>query len=200
MVRRFVFALLRPNPQNSVTPAKAGVRLASCKRVETLGVSLLPAFAGMTEVLRSLCSVMLVICLLFTTPALAVQPDEILKDPALEARARAISAGLRCLVCQNQSIDDSDATVARDLRILIREQLMKNQSDDQVVAFVVERYGDYVLLKPRLTAKTMILWFTPFLVVLLGGFYLLRGRKTGASVHDQLSDTEKAELDAILRK
>lgn len=138
--------------------------------------------------------------LLFTAPSFAVQPDEILKDPALEARARAISSGLRCLVCQNQSIDDSDATVARDLRILIREQLMKNQSDDQVVAFVVERYGDYVLLKPRLTAKTMILWFTPFLILLLGGFYLLRGRKAEAPVHDQLSDTEKAELDAILRK
>ena len=138
--------------------------------------------------------------LLFTAPSFAVQPDEILKDPALEARARAISSGLRCLVCQNQSIDDSDATVARDLRILIREQLMKNQSDDQVVAFVVERYGDYVLLNPRLTAKTMILWFTPFLILLLGGFYLLRGRKAEAPVHDQLSDTEKAELDAILRK
>jgi cytochrome c-type biogenesis protein CcmH len=133
-------------------------------------------------------------------PALAVQPDEILKDPALEARARAISAGLRCLVCQNQSIDDSDATVARDLRILIREQLVKNQTDEQVVSFVVERYGDYVLLKPRLTAKTMILWFTPFLVVMLGGFYLLRARKTQAPVHDQLSDAEKAELEAILRK
>jgi len=133
-------------------------------------------------------------------PALAVQPDEILKDPALEARARAISAGLRCLVCQNQSIDDSDATVARDLRILIREQLVKNQTDEQVVSFVVERYGDYVLLKPRLTAKTMILWFTPFLVVLLGGFYLLRARKTQAPVHDQLSDAEKAALEAILRK
>ncbi|NMD09149.1 MAG: cytochrome c-type biogenesis protein CcmH [Phyllobacteriaceae bacterium] len=144
-------------------------------------------------------SFLLVVCLL-SVPALAVQPDEILKDPALEARARTISAGLRCLVCQNQSIDDSDATVARDLRILIREQLMKNQTDEQVVSFVVERYGDYVLLKPRLTAKTVILWFTPFLVVLLGGFYLLRGRKTEAPVHDQLSDAEKAELDAILRK
>ena len=184
----------------SVTPAKAGAGLFARVLWNALKENLIPAFAGMTGLGRSgVASFLLVVCLL-SVPALAVQPDEILKDPALEARARTISAGLRCLVCQNQSIDDSDATVARDLRILIREQLMKNQTDEQVVSFVVERYGDYVLLKPRLTAKTVILWFTPFLVVLLGGFYLLRGRKTEAPVHDQLSDAEKAELDAILRK
>lgn len=178
MARRSVFALLRSNPQKSVTPA----------------------FAGMTEILRSRLSAVSIALCLFTAPAIAVQPDEILKDPALEARARTISAGLRCLVCQNQSIDDSDATVARDLRILIREKLMQNQTDAQVVAFVVERYGDYVLLKPRLTAKTLVLWFTPFLVVILGAAVLLRRRRAEAPVHDQLSATEKAELDAILRK
>lgn len=161
--------------------------------------SVTPAFAGMTELVSKLCATALV-ALALATPALAVQPDEILKDSVLEARARSISAGLRCLVCQNQSIDDSDATVARDLRILIREQLMKNQSDQQVVDFVVARYGDYVLLKPRLTSRTLILWFTPFLIVLLGGYFLLRGRKAAPADHDQLSASEKAELDAILRK
>ena len=133
-------------------------------------------------------------------PALAVQPDEMLKDPALEARARHISAGLRCLVCQNQSIDESDAGVARDLRVLIREQLQQNKSDDEIVAFVVDRYGEYVLLKPRLEYRTIILWFTPFLILLLGGIGLLRRRPAQQQAADSLSDTEKAALDALLRK
>ncbi|HVQ11026.1 MAG TPA: cytochrome c-type biogenesis protein, partial [Methyloceanibacter sp.] len=92
------------------------------------------------------------------TPALAVQPDEILTDPALEARARAISAGLRCLVCQNQSIDDSDAPLARDLRILVRDRLKAGDSDKQIIDFVVARYGEFVLLKPRFEPHTMLLW------------------------------------------
>ncbi len=138
--------------------------------------------------------------ILFASPALAVQPDEILQDPVLEARARGISAGLRCLVCQNQSIDDSDASVARDLRILIREQLQQKKSDDEVVAFVVDRYGEYVLLKPRFGARTLVLWLTPFVILLVGGGALLWGRKRTEAVHDQLSDAEKAALDAILRK
>jgi cytochrome c-type biogenesis protein CcmH len=133
-------------------------------------------------------------------PALAVQPDEVLKDPVLEARARSISAGLRCLVCQNQSIDDSDAGVARDLRILIREQLQQNKTDGEVLAFVVDRYGEYVLLKPRLSARTLILWFTPFLVLLAGGIMMLRRRAVADTPTDTLSDAEKAKLDEILRK
>ncbi len=134
------------------------------------------------------------------TSAWAVQPDEVLKDPVLEERARDISAGLRCLVCQNQSIDDSDAGVARDLRILIREQLQQNKTDAQVVEFVVDRYGEYVLLKPRLTARTLVLWLTPFVILLVGAAALLRRRATPQPVADGLSDAEKAALDDILRK
>jgi cytochrome c-type biogenesis protein CcmH len=116
-------------------------------------------------------------------PAKAVQPDELLPDPALEARARAISEGLRCLVCQNQSIDDSDAPLAKDLRLLVRERLKAGDSDREIVNFVVARYGEFVLLKPRLSPHTLILWFaTP---VLFGAALLLiwlayRRRKSAA--------------------
>jgi cytochrome c-type biogenesis protein CcmH len=142
------------------------------------------------------------ICLAFAlaTPAFAVEPDEILRDPALESRARAISAGLRCLVCQNQSIDDSDAPVARDLRILIREQLQQKKSDADVVDFVVARYGDYVLLKPRLTPHTALLWFAPFLILAGAALMLWRGQKARTTDHIQLNAAEKAALDEILRK
>ena len=100
-------------------------------------------------------------------PAAAVQPDEILDDPALEARARAISHGLRCLVCQNQSIDDFDAPLAKDLRVLVRERLKEGDTDQEIEEFVVARYGEFVLLRPRLSPQTLILWFaTP--AVLLG--------------------------------
>jgi cytochrome c-type biogenesis protein CcmH len=142
----------------------------------------------------------LMFSLLAASPALAVQPDEVLKDPTLEARARSISAGLRCLVCQNQSIDDSDAGVARDLRILIREQLQQDKSDEQVVAFVVDRYGEYVLLKPRLSARTLVLWLTPFVILLVGAAVLLRRRPASQPAVDSLSEAEKQALDAILRK
>jgi cytochrome c-type biogenesis protein CcmH len=142
-------------------------------------------------------AVLLVFCLLIS-PVMAVQPDEILKDAALESRARQISAGLRCLVCQNQSIDDSDATVAKDLRILIREQLQQNKSDAEVVDFVVARYGDYVLLKPRLNAGTLVLWFAPFLILAAGLLFLFR-RKLPTKP-EALSAAERAEVEAILRK
>ena len=109
----------------------------------------------------------LVILARLAAPALAVEPDEVLADPALEARARALSAELRCLVCQNQSIDESDAPLARDLRLLIREHLQKGASDAEVMTFVVDRYGEFVLLKPRFTARTLVLWLTPFAVLLI---------------------------------
>jgi cytochrome c-type biogenesis protein CcmH len=131
-------------------------------------------------------------------PAVAVQPDEILKDPVLEARARTISAGLRCLVCQNQSIDDSDAPVAKDLRVLIREQLQQNRTDDDVVDFVVARYGEFVLLKPRLKPDTLILWAAPFVLLAAGLAFAFR-RKPMATT-DSLTSDEKAEVAAILRK
>ncbi len=118
--------------------------------------------------------------LTLSASAHAVQPDEILADPALEARARALSAGLRCLVCQNQSIDDSDAPLARDLRLLIRERLVAGDDDEKVVGFIVDRYGEFVLLKPRLTTRTMLLWAGPFAVLLLAVLFLLARRRTAA--------------------
>jgi cytochrome c-type biogenesis protein CcmH len=138
------------------------------------------------------------LCLLLAVPALAVQPDEILADADLEARARSISAGLRCLVCQNQSIDDSEATVAKDLRILIREQLQQKKSDAEVVDFVVARYGEYVLLQPRFKTGTIVLWLTPFLLLLAGLVVAFR-RKAGPRP-EPLSDAERDEVAAILRK
>jgi cytochrome c-type biogenesis protein CcmH len=107
------------------------------------------------------------------TPALAVQPDEILKDPKLEARARALSQELRCMVCQNQSIDDSDAPLAKDLRVLVRERLTAGDSDGQVIDFLVARYGEFVLLRPRLTAHTLLLWLAPFAVLAAGAAGLI---------------------------
>lgn len=122
------------------------------------------------------------VALVAAAPAFAVQPDEILKDPALETRARALSRELRCMVCQNQSIDDSDAPLARDLRILVRERLQAGDSDRQVIDFLTDRYGDFVLLKPRLNARTALLWSLPALV-LVGGIaglvLLLRRQRRG---------------------
>lgn len=109
--------------------------------------------------------------------ALAVEPDEKLEDPALEERARDISSHLRCVVCQNQSIDDSSAPLARDLRLIIRERLVEGDTNDEVVAFVVARYGDFVLLRPPFQSDTYLLWFGPFIILLLGGawvFYYFR--------------------------
>jgi cytochrome c-type biogenesis protein CcmH len=119
--------------------------------------------------------------LVMAPSAQAVQPDEVLPDPALEARARAISEGLRCLVCQNQSIDVSDAPLAKDLRLLVRERLKAGDSDREIVDFVVARYGEFVLLKPRLSPHTLILWFaTPilFAAALLLIWRAYRRRKT----------------------
>jgi cytochrome c-type biogenesis protein CcmH len=110
---------------------------------------------------------------LLATPAVAVQPDEILKDPALEARARTLSQELRCMVCQNQSIDDSDAPLAKDLRVLVRERLTAGDSDGQVIDFLVARYGEFVLLRPRLSWHTALLWLAPFAVFLLGAWGLI---------------------------
>ena len=136
-------------------------------------------------------------------PALAgPQPDEILDDPALEQRARALSANLRCLVCQNQSIDDSDAPLARDLRVLVRERLVEGYSDDEIEAFVVARYGEFVLFRPPFNANTVLLWGSPVLVLgagALGLFFAIRRRRDGAPVvQADLTAQERAELDRIL--
>jgi cytochrome c-type biogenesis protein CcmH len=133
-------------------------------------------------------------------PVQAVQPDEILDDPALEARARAISHGLRCLVCQNQSIDDSDAPLAKDLRVLVRERLKEGDSDQEIEEFVVARYGEFVLLKPRLSPQTLILWLaTP--AVLLGGLllvFLAHRHRSRAATPSGLSKAEQARLKQLL--
>ena len=107
-------------------------------------------------------------------PVAAVQPDEVLSDPALETRARALSLTLRCMVCQNQSIDDSDAPLARDLRVLVRERLKAGDSDTQIREFLVERYGQFVLLEPEKNSRTALLWLAPLLVLLAGALVLLR--------------------------
>jgi cytochrome c-type biogenesis protein CcmH len=134
-------------------------------------------------------------------PTFAVQPDEILPDPALEARARAISAGLRCLVCQNQSIDDSDAPLARDLRILVRDRLKAGDSDEQIIDFVVARYGEFVLLKPRFEPHTMLLWLaTPVVGMVAIAIVILaaRRRKLEANQAAPLTDKEKRRLKKLL--
>ncbi len=107
-------------------------------------------------------------------PAAALTPDELIPDPALEGRARAISAELRCLVCQNQTIDDSDAPLARDLRALVRQYILAGQSDAEIIAAVTERYGDFVLFRPRLSPQNYFLWFGPFLLFAIGLFTLWR--------------------------
>lgn len=136
-------------------------------------------------------------------PAAAVQPDEILNDPALEKRARALSAGLRCLVCQNQSIDDSDAPLAKDLRVLVRERLVAGDSDAAVMDYVVERYGDFVLLKPPINTHTLFLWLAP-LLVLAGAVTIalrtLRRAEPPAAAVAALSAGEEEELDRLLRQ
>ena len=131
-------------------------------------------------------------------PARAVEPDEILPDPALETRARAISGELRCLVCQNQSIDDSHATLARDLRVLVRERLKAGDSDDAVEAYLVARYGDFVLLKPPFNAETALLWGLPFLVLGAGTLGLLLARRQPVRAVAPLDATEEAELDRLI--
>jgi cytochrome c-type biogenesis protein CcmH len=131
----------------------------------------------------------------------AVQPDEILPNPALEQRARAISGGLRCLVCQNQSIDDSDAPLARDLRILVRERLVAGDDDKAVVDFVVARYGDFVLLRPPFNAHTLLLWGAPFVILLLAIAFLwrrARQRMVETATPNALSAEEKVRLAALL--
>jgi cytochrome c-type biogenesis protein CcmH len=136
------------------------------------------------------------------TPALAVQPDEQLDDPVLEERARDISAGLRCMVCQNQSIDDSNAPLARDLRILVRERLEEGDTDQEVRDYLVARYGDFILLKPRFAAYTLILWLAPVAVLLIGAVVAFKRfrRPAAAADADSLSPEEEAELSRILQQ
>ena len=133
------------------------------------------------------------------TPAFAVNPDEVLADPALEARARAISGELRCMVCQNQSIDDSNADLAKDLRVLVRERLTAGDTDDQVRAYLVSRYGEFVLLKPPLGFNTLLLWGMPVALLVIGGVVIFRQvRRKRPIPAAPLSDEEQKALDAIM--
>ncbi|WP_299754030.1 cytochrome c-type biogenesis protein [uncultured Boseongicola sp.] len=143
---------------------------------------------------------MLTIALAIATPALAVQPNEILDDPALEERAREMSKNLRCLVCRNESIDESDAELARDLRLLVRERLVAGDTNDETIDFIVARYGEYVLLTPRATGSTLILWIAGpamFLAAFgIAAVYIRRRRPEAAP--DTLSDAEKSRLSQLM--
>jgi cytochrome c-type biogenesis protein CcmH len=147
--------------------------------------------------MRRLRAIVLSLTVLASAPAFAVQPDEVLANPALESRARALSQELRCLVCQNQSIDDSDAQLARDLRILLRERLKAGDSDQQVLDFLVARYGKFVLLRPRFEWHTALLWLAPGLLLLAGAFGIVlaaRRRLKPALAEAPLSAQESARL------
>ena len=136
--------------------------------------------------------------------AYSVTPDEVLADPALEARARAISAGLRCMICQNQSIDESDAALAKDLRMLVRQRLVAGDTDEEVIAYVVSRYGEFVLLKPEFNWRNALLWGTPVLLLAVGGGYLIvaarRRRRNTVGESASLSDEEKTALAEALKR
>ena len=141
--------------------------------------------------------------LLSTRPVFAVEPSEILRDPVLEARARVLSKGLRCVVCRNQSIDDSNAGVARDLRVALRERISAGDTDEQAVQYLVDRFGTYILLKPPLQATTYLLWIGPLLMLLMAGFGFRTIWKKSAdapSVSDELSLDDRALISKILNQ
>lgn len=147
-------------------------------------------------------AILLILALLLAVPAAAVQPDEMLADPGLEARAREISKEVRCLVCRNESIDDSNAELARDLRILVRERLVAGDSDAEVLSYLVDRYGEFVLLKPKFSAANAALWLAgpvAFLIGLGAIIAYLRARRPQAAANEvPLSDAEKKRLKDIL--
>jgi cytochrome c-type biogenesis protein CcmH len=154
--------------------------------------------------MRFLLPLVFLIALLTSAPSWAVQPDEVLSDPALEARARAISRELRCMVCQNESIDDSDAPLAHDLRVLVRERLKAGDSDQQIINFLVSRYGEFVLLRPPLSWHTAALWGTPPALVLLGIIMIVVVERRRRAMSQQtaplsLTPAEEARLAEILR-
>jgi len=144
----------------------------------------------------------LLIILMLATPLFAVEPDEILDDPALETRAREISKGLRCLVCRNENIDESNAGLARDLRLLVRERLVEGDSNDATVQYIVDRFGDYVLLKPRFGGINMMLWFSGPLLLIIGGALALSfiRRKESDLEDDILSESEQARISDLIGK
>ena len=148
------------------------------------------------RILANLCALFI-----FAVAAHAVQPDEVLKDPALEARARELSKDIRCLVCQNQSIDDSNADLARDLRVLVRERLTQGESNDQVMDYLVKRYGDFVLLRPPVKASTYLLWYGPIIIFIMGAlglFMFFRRRRAAPVMMAALSEDEQQRIEELL--
>ncbi|MES0827211.1 cytochrome c-type biogenesis protein [Ruegeria sp. SCP11] len=146
---------------------------------------------------------LILILTLIASPLFAVQPDEVLDDPALEQRARDLSTGLRCLVCRNESIDESNAELARDLRLLLRERLVAGDTDEEAIAFIVDRYGEYVLLKPTTTGSNLMLWLAGPIMLLIAaamGWNFLRKRSQvqAQAEKDSLSEAEKERLRQIL--
>ena len=144
----------------------------------------------------------LAVLVAFAAPALAVTPDEVFDDPALEERARDISAGLRCMVCRNESIDESDADLARDMRLLVRERLLAGDTDEEVIAFVVDRYGEFALLRPTTEGANLILWIAGpamFVVALgIGGAFIWSRRRAKAPGDERLTEEEERRLAALL--
>jgi cytochrome c-type biogenesis protein CcmH len=147
---------------------------------------------------------LILILAIIASPLYAVQPDEVLDDPVLEQRARDLSTGLRCLVCRNESIDESNAGLARDLRLLLRERLVAGDSDEEAISFIVDRYGEYVLLKPTVTGSNLLLWLAGPIMLLIAaavGWSFLRKRDDAHATADidGLSDAEKKRLEQILK-
>ncbi len=143
--------------------------------------------------------VLFALLLALATPALAVQPDEVMKDPALEARARTLSAELRCMVCQNQSIDDSDAPLAHDIRVLIRQRIAAGETNAAVRSYLVSRYGDFILLRPPFKPETALLWLAPPLTLLAGAAAILFARRRAPAATEALTDEEEARLAALTK-
>lgn len=151
--------------------------------------------------MRGLLAILSLFILLGT--ALGADPDETLEDPEQEARAREISKTLRCVVCQNQSIDDSDAPLARDLRLLVRERIVQGETNEEVLEYVVDRYGEFVLLKPRFEGEGIILWLSPFLILLIGtgmAVYYYRGNKAQPAAPAPLNREELQDLMKVLHE
>jgi cytochrome c-type biogenesis protein CcmH len=175
----------RANPHPYLSPAGEGG-----------GKSITPSHVARVSRVKSLLLLAALVASL-AGPAFAVQPDEVMKDPALETRARALSGELRCLVCQNESIDDSEAPLARDIRVLIRERIGKGESNDAVRAYLVSRYGDFILLRPPFKPETLLLWLSPAIVLGLGILAALVARRRAPHLTPSLTTEEEARLAAL---
>ncbi len=140
------------------------------------------------------------LAVLVATTSYAVEPDEMLADPALEERARIISQDLKCVVCQNETIDESNASLAQDMRRLVRQRVLAGDSNQAVLDYMVDRYGDFVLLRPRVTGQTVLLWFGPFALLLLGGLIVARYiRRPSITTVQALTPEELAEVEALTK-